>query len=276
MILTHIVSIRLRWFCAIVTLSSVFVLSSSALAADKCGSLDRVAMAVRLTQVLYPELKGKEFSLQFSEGTGGPLSSPADVRSFLIAVDKPKWHPPANEAAHTDSGSQSSPTPGDDIELPLYFNFSFIDFESVQRNVGKDLGGDLGRDLVCRPLQFRNDAMTNRMKEVRALINAHPEWSDAKELEAATEHGLRFGPDKKNAVLGQTPLKELAAFYGPLKIKGAEFDIHGNGDKCAGCSFADLHWSIDAEEVGTGRTLQITIEPFNGKIDGISEHRQQK
>jgi hypothetical protein len=121
-----------------------------------------------------------------------------------------------------------------------------------------------------------NDTTSQQMKEARDVINAHPEWTDRKELEAATEHGLRFGPDKKNAVLGQIPLKELTAFYGPLKIKRAEFDIHGNGDKCARCSFADLHWSIDAEEVGTGRTLQIAIEPFDGKIDGISEHRERK
>lgn len=256
---------------AVIALSCILALSSTARSTDKCGSLDRVIIAIRLTQTLYPELKGKEFSLQFSEGTGGPLSGPADVRSFHITIDRPQWHPPANEASRRESQSSQ-----DNIESPLYFNFSFIDYDSVQANVGKDLGKDLGRDLVCRPLQFLNESGRDQMKEARADINAHPEWTDAQDVEAAKQHGLRFGPDKKAMVLRSIPLGKLSEFYGPLHIKNARFSVAGNSIKEPHSSFADLRWYIDAEEVGTPRALQITVESFGGRIDGISEYKARR
>jgi hypothetical protein len=259
------VSTRLRWFCAVSALTCVFASWNVAWGADKCGSLDRVIVAIRLARTLYPEVKGREFSLQFSEGTGGPPSSPADVRSFLIALDKPHWHPPGNDGAHSDAGTESASAQGGDIDLPLYLHFEFVQPATVE-----------AKYLVsCRPHQFRNETESKQMKEARADINSDPEWSDTKELDAAKQFGLRFGPENKTALLRLIPLKELSTFYGPLRIKNVRFQIHGTGEKCAGCSFADLHWYIDAEEVGTPRALQITVEPFDGRIDGISEERER-
>jgi hypothetical protein len=242
------------------------------LGGDKCGSFDRVMVALRVTEALYPELKGREFSLQFSEGTGGLPSGPADVRNFSIVVDKPQWHPP-------ETNGQRDVTPQSrigEVELPLHFHFGFIDYDSVQRNSGRDLGADLGRDLVCRPIEFRNDKTSSQMEQARAKINAHPEWTDDQDIEAARQQGLRFGPDNKAAVLKLIPLQSLGEFYGPLQIKKARFSVAGNSMKEPHSSFADLRWYIDAEEVGTLRVLQITVEPFGGKIDSISEGRNQR
>ena len=86
MAMPYIVSIRHRWLGA--ALAGVLLLSSLAWGDDKCGALDRVTIAIHVAEVLYPELKGREFSLQFSDGTGGPLSSPADVRSLLIRSEE--------------------------------------------------------------------------------------------------------------------------------------------------------------------------------------------
>jgi hypothetical protein len=57
----------------IACLGIAFFLVGPAIAADTCGSLERVNNAIRLAQVLYPELEGRELSVQFSEGNGGPL-----------------------------------------------------------------------------------------------------------------------------------------------------------------------------------------------------------
>ena len=95
-------------------------------------------------------------------------------------------------------------------------------------------------------------------------------------LKAARIHGLRYGPEKKADVLRLIPLKALATFYGPLRVKSAKFEIYGNTIKCEGCDFADLRWYIKAEVVGTPRKLQIVIEPFEGKIVNLSEYDPSK
>jgi hypothetical protein len=116
-----------------------------------------------------------------------------------------------------------------------------------------------------------NNKMSKQTEEARTVLNAHPEWTDAEELEEATKLGMRFGSDKKAAVLKLIPWKELSTFYGPLQILGAKFSIYGSSEKRAGGTFAELRWYIYAKKVGTRRQLQITVDPFAGKIDGVSE-----
>lgn len=264
--LRAVVCIRLLRFCIAVLFAWAWAQPCIALGADKCGSLDRVTNALLLTQALYPEFKEREFSLQFSGGNGAPLSSPTDARTLVITVDKPQWHPPGSDAAHFDPAPQSRAAQSDDTELPLYLTFSFLnsDSHSVENH-------DSGP--VCRPVQFLNEHDGRRMREAKAVIDAHSEWTDAEESEAVNKLGLSFGPKSRTAVLRLVPLKDLSRLYGPLRITKAEFVMNGGG-KCAGCSFADLRWWINVDEVDTQRALQITIEPFQGKINGISEHRR--
>jgi hypothetical protein len=266
MILRSIVAIWLRWLCIVVLFTCIVMPSTLAWGADKCGSLDRVITAIRLTQVLYPELSEKEFSLQFSEGTGGPTSSPADVRSFLIAVDKPLWHPPGNAEANVGVGHDIAAAKDGDLQLPLYLQFSFVEPSASGSKYF----------VSCRPLQFLNESGRERMKAALAAIDAHPEWNDIQDIEEAKKRGMQFGPEKKAAILRRIPLQKLIEFYGQLRIKKVEFSVASNRMKEPNSSFADLRWYVDAEEVGTPRALQITVESFGGKIDGISEYREQR
>jgi hypothetical protein len=236
--------------------------SSAAFGSEKCGSLDRAANAIRMAQVLYPELRGKEFSLQFSGGSGGILSGPSDARSFLITVDKPQSPPPVKTSERLDATPKSQ-NGGIEIELPLYLEFGFA--EAI---LGKT-GDAVGTKLSCQPLKFMNNKSSKHILEAAEVINAHPEWTDAQDLEAATKLGMQFGPDKKTAVLRLIPLKGLSGFYGPLRIKNIAFSVASK--KEPGAYFTDLHWRITVEEIGTSRTLQIAIEPFGGKIDAIGE-----
>lgn len=239
----------------------LFVASAS-FGSEKCGSLDRAANAIRMVQILYPELKGKEFRLQFAGGSGGILSGPSDARCFLITVDKPQSPPPEDKSERLDAILRSQ-NGGIEIELPLYLEFGF-----AEATFGKT-GDAVGTRLTCQPVKFMNNKSSKYILKAAEVINAHPEWTDAQDLEAATKLGMRFGPDKKTTVLRLIPLKELSTFYGPLRIKDIKFSVASK--KEPGAYFTDLHWRITVEIVGTPRTLQIAIEPFGGKIDAIGE-----
>src|SRR6266446_5547779 len=78
-----------RW----ITIACVLLcIASPAFGSDKCGSLDRAANPIRLAEILYPELRGKEFSLQFSDGSG-PLSGPAEGARPVRELEA-KFFPP--------------------------------------------------------------------------------------------------------------------------------------------------------------------------------------
>jgi hypothetical protein len=252
-----ILHIPARPLVAIVVAAFVLLLANVAGAKDNCGSIDRVIVAFRLAHTLYPELKGKELSLTLAEGHGGSTGGPAMALALFIKVDKPFL-----KATNAGQGQASEVTTRQnaDAELPLSFHYNFIDLAS-------------GGDVVCRPVQFIKDMDSKQMAEARAAINAHPEWTDAEDLEAAGKYNLRFGPDNKIGLLRTLPLGQLNMFYAPLRIERVRFSV--TGVKQAGSSFADLRWYIDAREVGTPRELEITVDPFIGRIDGISESRKQ-
>jgi hypothetical protein len=249
-------SIRLTSACVALFASSV------AVGSDNCGTLDRAANAMHLAEVLYPELKGKELSLQCSEGSG-PLSGPTDVRSLVIAVDKPGWRPPTETSGHSESPSRDAQNSSLEVDLPLYLEFNFV------RTIVDNAGKVVGTELSCQPSKFSNTVGGKQIHEAAEAINAHPEWTDAQDVEAAEKLGMRFGPDKKTDLLQVLPLKGLSSVYGPLQITEAKFRIAGLKEPES--YFADLHWFVTAKRVGTQKTLQIMVEPFQGKIIGITE-----
>jgi hypothetical protein len=225
---------------------------------SSCGSVERLIVALRFAQVLFPELKGKEFSVTFSQGQGTFVSSPTEADNMAIRFDKPIWHAPGDADQQLDT-EQSPATLGDGVELPFYLYFSFIGHGSAKE-----------RQLACRPLKFTSEAGSKQMETVQSSIEPHPEWSDEEELSAARKLGLRYGPEDKSTILQKLPLNELAKFYGPLRIKSARFSMNG-GRKCPGCSFAYPRWEITLSKVGTPRGLLIVVEPFFGKITSIAE-----
>jgi hypothetical protein len=218
---------------------------------------------MRLARTLYPDLRGKELSLAFSEGTGGPVSGPTDVRSLLVTIDKAQWHPPTAEM-QTKAALGTPIVQNDGPALPLYLRFSFIDFRKTNSHA-------VGNELTCRPQSFMNSLPSTGLREAERTINTHPEWTDAEMLTEARRLGLKFGPSDETSVVRLVPLKQLNSFYGSLRIKNAKFELYGTAVKCSGCSFAHLRWYIEAEETGTSRILGISIDPFTGEITAIGE-----
>ncbi len=244
-----------------IVIISLVLFSNLAVAGDNCGSLDRVDIAVRLVRTLYPELRAAELSIALADSSDGGRLGPTDARAFVMKIDNPSWHPPKQgkqdeptvDTTHTSKGQLRS-------EFPLYLTFDFIDYGRYR--------------LECRP-RFMLNRPSKMQEEAEAEINAHPSWTEAEALEAAKGHGLRFGPNNKQAVLKLIPLKELSTFFGTLRIKRTQFTITSEHEKDAKYSFASLSWYIIAKEVGTTRALQIVVEPFRGHIVGLSEGNQR-
>jgi hypothetical protein len=254
-----------NWRARIACVCAVSSIMGTAFGTEGCGSLDRAENAIHMAEILYPELKGRELTIQFSHGTGGPLSGPSDAASLLIAVDKPEWHAPGETDKHPVRTPQPSRSKAVEVELPLYLQFDFI------RTIFDKTGNRLGTKLSCWPVQFSNAnaVLSKQMHDAWVSINAHPEWTDGEDLKAARELGMQFGPEKKTDLLRILPLKELSSIYSPLQITEAKFKV--TGLKEPESSFADLHWYITAKREGGKKTLQIMVEPFHGRITAISD-----
>jgi hypothetical protein len=216
------------------------VLLLSCLAEGNCGSLDRIGVATRLIQMLYPGTGGTEVSFEISGGA-------TDARNFVIVLRELEAGVRAGNPAR-DPGKEV-------LEFPLYFDFNFVK----------------GGEVACRPIVFRRNGDDKVFEETVANINAHPELTDSEVLDLAKRRGLRFDGSKKVAVLKNLPWHRLESIYGKLRFKTAVFNITSEHEKSAKYSFGQLWWNITAEEVGTTRTLGIFVEPFRGRIDALSE-----
>ena len=156
MILNILVSRRRRLNCKACTACVCVVLSVMGVAfgADRCGSLDRAANAIHMAEMLYPELKGKQFSLQFS-GRTGPVSGPTDLNFLVISVDKAIWHPLEQTSEYSDKALADASEP----ELPLHLQFDF-----VRTNFDK-AGNRLATELTCQPWEFSNAGVNKQIHE---------------------------------------------------------------------------------------------------------------
>jgi hypothetical protein len=247
--------------CKSFTIISLMLLSNLAGAADKCGSLERMETAIRLVRTLYPELRDTELSIGLAEGSYAGGARPVDARAFEMKIGNPEWHPPNQDRKdeQPEGSTTTAQAQQQRREVPLLLTFNFIDFGRGRHKV------------ECHPVQFLNNRPTKMLEDAQAEINAHPAWTQAEALEAAKRHGLRFGPSDKQAVLKLIPLRELSTFFGTLRVKRTKFTVTSEHEKDAAYSFALLSWVITAEEVGTTRALEISVEPFQGAIVGLSE-----
>jgi hypothetical protein len=248
-----------RLLLAAVLVSLMGLLQPTAAAADpSCGSLNRLAVALHFADVIFPELKGKEFNVSLSHGNGGFIDSASEMDALQLRFETPTWQPPGETNEKLDAVLNETMEKGG-VTLPFYLYFSFIELHPPI----------LPRRLACHPVEFSSDAGERQMRKVQETLDPHPDWSNAQELEEARKLGLRYGPEDKEAVLRLIPLKELRKFYGPLKVTSADFSMNG-GRKCSGCSFTDPTWRVSLSATHAVRWLSITIEPFFGRITNLS------
>lgn len=251
-------SLQNRSLLAVFAMPVLLLLQPLTASAGNCGSADRTMVALHFAEVIFPELKGKEFDIGLSAGMGSIFVGPSEADGFHLVLDKPTWHPPGETNEKSDATlTEALEKVG--IDLPFYLYFSFIEMRQPV----------LPRRLACRPVELRTDTIEPYMLRAQKAIDPHPDWTDAQELEEARKLGLRYGPEDKEAVLRLIPLKELSKFYGPLKITNAEFFMNG-GQKCTSCSFVLPRWEVKVSAPRAVRWLSITVEPFFGRITNLS------
>lgn len=224
-------------------------LSGSARAGDRCGSVDRIKIAFRLTEVIYPETKDRELDISLGNGYSGPAACPTDARAVMITVGKDSWLVYGKPAPETEKFFNET-----GLELPFHLRFDFIEGEK--------------RFPDCLP-DVLNDHPSDERFNAEHLMQSHPEWSAEEALAAVKKGGLRFGPNDKQKLLQGLPLKELAEIYGPLRIADAKFDLMQEHEKDAEWWFTVLEWDISAKVVGSRRTVRIAVDPFTGRIFSI-------
>ncbi len=221
-------------------------LSSLARASDRCGSVDRIKIAMRLTEAIYPETKSREFDVSLGNGYSGPPACPTDARAVMITVAKDSWLLFEKPDSKTEEYFSEK-----GLELPFHLRFDFIPNSPPT--------------LQCLP-DFLNDHPSDERQKTEELMQSHPDWTDEEALGAIRKAGLRFGPTDEGKLLRQLPLKELGGIYGPLRIQRVEFALMREHEKDADWWFTELEWDNSAKVLGTNKTLQITVDPFTGRI----------
>lgn len=237
---------RTRIFYFMMLSLACLFLSSLASASDRCGSVDRIKIAFRLTEAVYPETKNREFDVSLGNGYSGPPSCPTDARAVMITVAKDSWLLFEKPDSKTEEYFSEK-----GLELPFHLRFDFIPHSEPTPQ--------------CLP-DFLNDHPSDERQKTEELMQSHPNWTAEEALAAARKAGLRFGPSDEGKLLRQLPLKELGEIYGPLRIQRFEFALMQGHEKDAEWWFTELEWDISAKVLGTNRTLQITVDPFTGKI----------
>jgi hypothetical protein len=237
---------RSRIFCFVMLSLACLFLSSLAGASERCGSVDRIKIAFRLTEAIYPETNNREFDVSLGNGYSGPPSCPTDARAVMITVAKDSRllfgkPDPKTEEYFSEQG----------LDLPFHLRFDFIPNSPPT--------------LRCLP-DFLNDHPSDERQKTEEVMQSHPDWTAEEALAAARKAGLRFGPSDEGKLLRQLPLKELGEIYGPLRIQRVEFALMQEHEKDAAWWFTELEWDISAKLLGTNKTLQMTVDPFTGRI----------
>jgi hypothetical protein len=109
-----------------------------------------------------------------------------------------------------------------------------------------------------------------QLSEIEALIESHPEWSDAKDYEELKKAGALYGPADKEQFIRSIHVDRFDRFLGHLEIKSVEFD--GVSKEHVG-SFAPLNWHVRADAElsdGSHRTYTLGFEPFRAQLTGLS------
>jgi len=203
---------------------------------------DYVARGMQLLRALYPGLKHVHPEIEDDHDLDNRSPRyPDTVNPFAINLIQLSLTPPPNYPDFTKRP-----------ESILWAHFDF-DYERKQ--------------LVA--LWVSGPFVNGRLDKLTKEINEHPEWSDARVVEALKAAGAKYGPDDRAAFLRALPLKELEPFTGRLEVVSARFDVRlhtGEGDKPE----AYLTWAVDAKwHSADGRydaDRFMIFEPFDGAL----------
>lgn len=111
--------------------------------------------------------------------------------------------------------------------------------------------------------------------DLRGLVESHPDWTEARSLEALAAAGPRFGPSEQQAFLGTNPLSALEAFLGKLTVGSIKFEsVLPAGSQRPMVAFFRWHIVVQAQRAGESTVSYVLhFEPFGGKLTDIQPSR---
>jgi hypothetical protein len=131
---------------------------------------------------------------------------------------------------------------------------------------GFDSDGIL-EDLHAHSSRILSDA---KLDNLRQLVDTHRGWTDLQVENALKKAGAQFGPSDHDALIRALPREALEQALGPFKIDSLEFRLRHQQPSG---SLAELYWELVVSSARTkGKPLRwsITLEPFTGRVTGIS------
>jgi len=112
-----------------------------------------------------------------------------------------------------------------------------------------------------------------RQDEFEHMMRSHTDWSEAQVIQALEEAGAKYGPDKKQQVIGALPLAELRPYMGELKVESARFDVTDPRDwKQSASLWGGCVWLVPITATarsGNKTHYVFVVEPFGGRVISI-------
>jgi hypothetical protein len=206
--------------------------------------------AQRFLQTLYPETKGKGYTVLFSVG-----GSYDPAWTYLPRLEVSLLETNYTPSAQLFIGKEARKYKPLNSKLIAYF-----DFDQDSHIEGVHIAGD---SLV-------NDTRFTRISQ---LVNAHRNWSDGQVVRALKDAGVKYGPEDKESFLASLPQKDLESLLGRLTIQSVEFHLR---HEQSGGPIAELWWIVEADAKSTDSKTQsftLSFEPFDGKLTGLHRHQ---
>jgi|SRR2546422_4211061 len=220
----------------------LFALLASSL--DVAAQNKPLTVAHEFLQTLYPETKGHEYAIRFTV-TGA--YEPA--WTFLPRIDALVGRIVPDNTSGVPGRLVPEPKENP-VQMELGAHFDFDEKGQIEA-------------VSVRGAKFANDAANDR---VRAIVNAHRNWSDDEVIAALKRTGAKYGPNDKEAFLSSLRLTDLKPFFGEIEIRSVEFELR---HKQPGGSNAVLLWTVEGEAKswdGKSQDCSLTFEPFSGKL----------
>lgn len=206
---------------------------------DHCE--DTYTASIRLMRVFYPELSGKNTTMDIKAQY--PFDADGPLLAFYVGVSE------SDQAGHVVAQPYANPSSADKAgHLWAHFQFD---------------GRDHRVFLLFVTGSFVN---SDREQKLQKKVNEHPDWRDPKIAEALALSGAKFGPDQKEALLAKFPAKGLEPILGKIEMGPAWFDFRSDGDMSP---HAVLEWSVRFWARTDDKSMDeftASFEPFEGKL----------
>jgi hypothetical protein len=195
----------------------------------------------RLMDVAYPELRERDTHVSVT--LEAPFNRDWTTAHMLgIVVSPADFKSPQNVASDTF----------DDYYLRGSIELNGTRIESI------DLSG------------MRTNA--RQIRELTARAQSHPEWTDSDIAQALNRIGAKYGPDKREKFVQETPIEQLAAILGRVEKRDVTFRWRQGAPELGSHDILSPTWMAQLElrdEAGERLCYTMFFEPIGGSFRAL-------